>query len=270
MAPCMARRPGSVVAHRCATPIAAAAGRRRRLPPLARAPAPRRRARRAAAWGDTRGFPGHGPCGSVCRGAADAGSGEAAATVASEEHAARPESTRSQQAAAQPPPRTLPKGYTLRGARRTDVSALCSLVMLESAEARNGWGREALEAEFDNPVCRIVVAESAMGIIDGFVVAWLVAGEVQILNLAVRPSKQRMGIGSELVRQMVSLREDGLPAILEVAEDNVAAVALYERCGFVRAGDIKVRVPVRARACAHSRCSLRPLTGAVPAPHNPH
>lgn len=88
-----------------------------------------------------------------------------------------------------------------------------------------------------------MVAESPLGIVDGFVVVWLVAGEAQILNLAVRPTKRRRGIGGALVRHAATMRSVGLPAVLEVDVSNHGAIALYERQGFHRAGLLKGYYP---------------------------
>ncbi|WP_269515063.1 GNAT family N-acetyltransferase [Brevundimonas subvibrioides] len=73
---------------------------------------------------------------------------------------------------------------------------------------------------------------------DGFVLIRLAADEAEILTLAVRPPARRNGLASRLV-EAVSRRAAGMGAtrlFLEVAEDNAAARALYDRLGFEPAG----------------------------------
>lgn len=73
---------------------------------------------------------------------------------------------------------------------------------------------------------------------DGFILIRVVADEAEILTLAVRPAARRSGLGAQLVEAAI-VRAAALSAermFLEVAEDNVAARALYARTGFVEAG----------------------------------
>ena len=73
---------------------------------------------------------------------------------------------------------------------------------------------------------------------DGFILIRVVADEAEILTLAVRPAARRSGLGGRLVEAAV-VRAAALGAermFLEVAEDNVAARALYARAGFHQAG----------------------------------
>ena len=73
---------------------------------------------------------------------------------------------------------------------------------------------------------------------DGFILMRAVADEAEILTLAVRPAARRAGEGLRLVRMgLEGAAELGATRVfLEVAEDNVAARALYARAGFVEAG----------------------------------
>ncbi|HZW16456.1 MAG TPA: GNAT family N-acetyltransferase [Brevundimonas sp.] len=73
---------------------------------------------------------------------------------------------------------------------------------------------------------------------DGFILMRTVADEAEILTLAVRPDARRGGQGARLVGEgVVAAAARGATRVfLEVAEDNVAARALYLRAGFVEAG----------------------------------
>ncbi len=78
----------------------------------------------------------------------------------------------------------------------------------------------------------------AAGDLDGFILLRVAADEAEILTLAVRPSAQRRGIGLALViAAQAAAAERGAEALwLEVAADNVPALALYDRAAFDEAG----------------------------------
>ena len=67
-----------------------------------------------------------------------------------------------------------------------------------------------------------------------FYLVQCVAEDVEILTLCVDPANRRQGLGRVLVEAILaltSLQKAG-SVFLDVAEDNVAARALYESCGF--------------------------------------
>ncbi|WP_289084730.1 ribosomal protein S18-alanine N-acetyltransferase [uncultured Sulfitobacter sp.] len=67
----------------------------------------------------------------------------------------------------------------------------------------------------------------------GFTLTRLIAGEAELLTLAVDPAAQRQGIGRRLLqRWMDGLEAQADTAFLEVAADNTAAIALYTSAGF--------------------------------------
>ncbi|MFM2355156.1 MAG: hypothetical protein RLZZ528_892 [Pseudomonadota bacterium] len=72
---------------------------------------------------------------------------------------------------------------------------------------------------------------------DGFLLGRAVAGEAEILTLAVAPQARRQGSGRALVADFLSeARARGADsAFLEVAADNLAAIALYLGAGFRQA-----------------------------------
>lgn len=69
----------------------------------------------------------------------------------------------------------------------------------------------------------------------GFVLARFVAGEAEILTITVDKSERRHGIGRQLMetvlRQLHQLRAESL--FLEVDAQNVGAIGLYKRLGFL-------------------------------------
>jgi ribosomal-protein-alanine N-acetyltransferase len=72
----------------------------------------------------------------------------------------------------------------------------------------------------------------------GLVLAHKVAEECEILTLGVVPARRRAGIGAALLTATVAVagRLGARALFLEVAEDNIAARALYRAHGFVQIG----------------------------------
>jgi ribosomal-protein-alanine N-acetyltransferase len=70
--------------------------------------------------------------------------------------------------------------------------------------------------------------------IAGFLVARNVTGEIEILNLAVRPDARRRGIGASRLRVSFAWgrAQQAQKVFLEVRASNLAALRLYERHGF--------------------------------------
>jgi ribosomal-protein-alanine N-acetyltransferase len=80
--------------------------------------------------------------------------------------------------------------------------------------------------------------ESAQELVLGFVGLWLMMGEAHIVTLAVRESRRRRGLGELLLIRAVDVAmAHGQEVItLEVRRTNDAAISLYEKYGFSRAG----------------------------------
>ena len=72
----------------------------------------------------------------------------------------------------------------------------------------------------------------------GFILAQQVCPSSDIIELVVSPSIRRIGIATGLLNQLVALsrRRNISELFLEVAEDNQAAQALYQKRGFQNVG----------------------------------
>ncbi|MGC2659081.1 MAG: ribosomal protein S18-alanine N-acetyltransferase [Bryobacteraceae bacterium] len=77
-----------------------------------------------------------------------------------------------------------------------------------------------------------IVAEVANRV-EGFIVSRIVVAEREILNLAVDPAWRRRGVATILLTYQLTM---GGTYYLEVRESNLAAQALYRKCGFEEVG----------------------------------
>lgn len=94
------------------------------------------------------------------------------------------------------------------------------------------WSAAAFAGVIARPECFVL---SAPG---GFLLASVVAGEAEVLTLAVAPERRRHGIARGLVAGFLAQAgtRGAQAAFLEVAADNAAALALYQAAGFAVAG----------------------------------
>jgi len=73
---------------------------------------------------------------------------------------------------------------------------------------------------------------------DGFALGRAIAGEAELLTLAVQPGARRRGVGRALLAGFLeeARMRGAARAFLEVGEDNLAARGLYAAAGFMRVG----------------------------------
>lgn len=99
------------------------------------------------------------------------------------------------------------------------------------------WGERVFRAELVAAHAHLTVC-CIDGVIAGYLCWWLIAGEMEIQNVATDPGRQRRGIGRALVAQALAAgRAAGTTrALLEVRVGNAGAIALYRRFGFIDSG----------------------------------
>ena len=73
------------------------------------------------------------------------------------------------------------------------------------------------------------------GAVAGFILCRVIAGEAEVLTLAVHPAHRRQGLARAMVE--AAAHAPGVQTLfLEVAADNAAAIGLYVSAGFARVG----------------------------------
>ena len=99
------------------------------------------------------------------------------------------------------------------------------------------WSLASWQRELQNPIA-VWIVEVVEGDIVGYAGIWNVAGEAQVMRVAVRKALRNQGLGLMLTQELIQKAwEAGAEAVtLEVRETNAAARKVYERCGFVSQG----------------------------------
>ena len=95
----------------------------------------------------------------------------------------------------------------------------------------------------------------------GFLIARAVAGEAELLTLAVAPEARRQGIAARLLAGFLAAARARAAdtAFLEVAADNAAAIALYQAGGFARTGLRRAYYPRSGAPALDALVMARPL-----------
>jgi [ribosomal protein S18]-alanine N-acetyltransferase len=94
------------------------------------------------------------------------------------------------------------------------------------------WSALEITAILDNDHSFLLTAPGA------FLIGRAVAGESELLTLAVAPDARRQGTARHLVTRFLaeSRARHATDTFLEVASDNAAAIALYTTTGFTQTG----------------------------------
>jgi len=120
---------------------------------------------------------------------------------------------------------------------------LLEVCQIEELSQLSAWGWDAYHKELESPQDTIMLVARVESVvhgfeIGGFIVARLVAEELHVNNVAVRPELRRLRVGSTLLEHtlQVAQRYGAKVAHLEVRAGNEVAQRLYVRCGFRATG----------------------------------
>ncbi|HEY4030097.1 MAG TPA: GNAT family N-acetyltransferase [Caulobacteraceae bacterium] len=120
--------------------------------------------------------------------------------------------------------------------RAADASDALALAKAHASGFDSPWPPEAFAALMDTPGVFALAAIDGTPV--GLILMRAIAGEAEVLTLAVEPSHRRRGVARALLRgglaQAAAMGAE--EAFLEVAADNSAALALYHDEGFEQAG----------------------------------
>lgn len=129
---------------------------------------------------------------------------------------------------------------TLRPLATEDIGSVAAIhvaAFREPGDDALAQAEASLREELARPWAHVWVACRDDGVAGAFV-AWVVADEVHVLDVATHRDLRRQGVGRALVSELVALarRQHALHMYLEVRRSNVAAIALYRGAGFAAVG----------------------------------
>ncbi|MFI5330812.1 MAG: ribosomal protein S18-alanine N-acetyltransferase [Desulfobaccales bacterium] len=126
----------------------------------------------------------------------------------------------------------------IRKAALTDVRAIFAI---EKESFPTPWSRWTFLAELTQPISYFLVigpAPPEPWKVWGYIVYWVAAEEMHLLNLAVHPEQRRRGIARVLLSHALERSRNlgATVAWLEVRPSNASARALYKSFGFKEVG----------------------------------
>jgi len=129
-------------------------------------------------------------------------------------------------------------GLTIREAGLTDLK---SVFAIEKESFPTPWSRWIFLAELTQSLGHFLVTGPSPPQpwqLWGYIIYWLVADEMHLLNLAVHPEKRCRGIARVLLQEALrrSRALGAKVAWLEVRPSNTPALALYASFGFKEVG----------------------------------
>jgi len=121
---------------------------------------------------------------------------------------------------------------TIRKARFTDIESVFEI----EQESGGSWTQLQFIQELHTEFSLFLIAEHEDSVA-GYLIAWKVADEIQLNNIAVRKTLRKQGIGNNLLSEMnTSCSGKCYSVFLEVRSRNIDAINFYSNNGFTKTG----------------------------------
>ena len=122
---------------------------------------------------------------------------------------------------------------SLRPAVTDDLKQILEIEVMSYPEP---WKKTHFLDEMQKRHARILVLtdDDTDSIIIGYIIYWVQADGVSLMNVTVNPKWRGFGFGMKLMQAMIkeAVYEDIPRIVLEVRESNIDAIGLYEKIGF--------------------------------------
>lgn len=105
------------------------------------------------------------------------------------------------------------------------------VVLLEEQFLGETLGSEMLENELENEFMCFLSAKDNQKVF-GYIGAYVINGELEILNFVVDGLHQRTGIGTLLFNELLNRYPDAKSVVLEVREQNEKGINFYKKNNF--------------------------------------
>lgn len=120
----------------------------------------------------------------------------------------------------------------IRAARKDDLDAIMAI---ENRAHFSPWSQSIMQRYINEPKCVNVIERDT---VIGYIITRMIAGEAELLNIAIAPEYQRQGLARTLLEH-VTTQLTGISIstlFLECRESNRAAITLYEQLDFCLIG----------------------------------
>lgn len=125
--------------------------------------------------------------------------------------------------------------------RRIEAEDMFSVIGIASRNLSEFYSTQVFLSLYEQYADTFYIAETTTHKIVGFIVATLQDNKARIVMLAVEKTHRKKGIGSQLIKQLLSCPtlQHCKETYLEVKPDNHRAIQLYEKFGFTQQELIK-------------------------------
>lgn len=120
---------------------------------------------------------------------------------------------------------------------KMNIDDLNKILPVLLTEFDDFWNYNIFKSELENENSKYVVAKNNDEIV-GFAGIWISIDEAHVTNIVTKKYLRKNGIGSTLLEELINLSKNlNLVSItLEVNENNLDAIKLYEKFGFEKLG----------------------------------
>ena len=121
---------------------------------------------------------------------------------------------------------------------KMSIEDLKSIKNILASDLDNFWSYDVLEEELECDNSYVIVAKVDENTIVGFAGLKVILDEADIMNIVVKKDFRHNGIGSILLENLINHSKDlNLKTItLEVNENNLSAIRLYDKFSFDKLG----------------------------------
>ena len=121
---------------------------------------------------------------------------------------------------------------------KMSIEDLKSIKNILASDFDNFWSFDVLEEELECKNSYVIVAKNSENNIVGFAGLKVILDEADIMNIVVKKTFRHNGIGSSLLENLISYSKNlNLKNItLEVNENNLSAIHLYDKFSFDKLG----------------------------------
>ena len=120
--------------------------------------------------------------------------------------------------------------------REMVLSDIEEIAEIEKKCFNDAWSSESIRNDFLNNDLSVYYVDARDGKIAGYIFFWITFDSATVVNIAVEESYRRKGIAQDLLNRCVEkCEEEGCEYLtLEVRVSNSAAIAFYEKNGFMK------------------------------------